>query len=59
MDMYTMSVKCYAISPKNKGYSNDKWDFGFLQEAFTKNNVDDPSKQIAKIGKGVCCCSRI
>ena len=35
-----MSVKCYAISPKNKGYSNDKWDFGFLQEAFTKNNVD-------------------
>jgi len=30
----------YSISPKHKGYPDEKWDFGFLQEAFTKNNVE-------------------
>ena len=30
----------YSISPKHKGYPDEKWDFGFLQEAFTRNNVE-------------------
>ena len=38
--MFTMSVKCYSITPKDKGFPDEKWDFGFLQEAFTRNNVE-------------------
>jgi len=30
----------YSITPKGKGFPDDKWDFGFLQEAFTRNNVE-------------------
>ena len=40
MGMFTMLVKCYSITPKGKGFPDDKWDFGFLQEAFTKNNIE-------------------
>ncbi len=36
----------YSFTPKGKGFPDDKWDFGFLQEAFTKNNVD-----IVKVNK--------
>lgn len=32
-------VIAYCISPKGKGFSNDKWDFGFLNEAFIKNKI--------------------
>ena len=30
----------YSFTPKGKGFPDDKWDFGFLQEAFTRNRVD-------------------
>lgn len=30
----------YSITPSGKGFPDEKWDFGFLQEAFTKNNVN-------------------
>jgi len=30
----------YSIAPKGKGFPDDKWDFGFLQEAFTRNNIE-------------------
>lgn len=30
----------YSLTPKGKGFPDDKWDFGFLQEAFTRNNID-------------------
>jgi hypothetical protein len=30
----------YSFTPKGKGFPDDKWDFGFLQEAFTKNGVE-------------------
>jgi hypothetical protein len=39
-------VIAYSFTPKGKGFPDDKWDFGFLQEAFTKNNVD-----IVKVNK--------
>jgi hypothetical protein len=35
-----MSINAYSFTPKGKGFPNEKWDFGFLQEAFTRNNVD-------------------
>ena len=30
----------YSLAPKGKGFPDDKWDFGFLQEAFTRNNIE-------------------
>lgn len=33
-------VIAYSITPKTKGFPDDKWDFGFLQEAFTRNNIE-------------------
>lgn len=30
----------YSFTPKGKGFPDDKWDFGFLQEAFDRNNVE-------------------
>jgi hypothetical protein len=30
----------YSFTPKGKGFPDDKWDFGFLQEAFTRNDVE-------------------
>jgi hypothetical protein len=30
----------YSFTPKGKGFPDEKWDFGFLQEAFTRNNID-------------------
>ena len=30
----------YSFTPKGKGFPDDKWDFGFLQEAFTRNNIE-------------------
>jgi hypothetical protein len=30
----------YSITPRSKGYPDDKWDFGFLKEAFDKKNVE-------------------
>lgn len=30
----------YSFTPDGKGFPDDKWDFGFLQEAFTRNNVE-------------------
>lgn len=30
----------YSFTPKGKGFPDDKWDFGFLQEAFTKNKIE-------------------
>ena len=38
--MFIMSVKCYSITPKGKGFPDEKWDFGFLQEAFTRNHIE-------------------
>jgi hypothetical protein len=35
-----MSVKCYSITPKGKGFPDEKWDFGFLQEALTRNHIE-------------------
>jgi hypothetical protein len=40
MDMFIMSVKCYSITPKDKGFPDEKWDFGFLQEAFIRNHIE-------------------
>jgi hypothetical protein len=40
MGMFIMSISAYSFTPKGKGFPNEKWDFGFLQEAFTRNNVD-------------------
>jgi hypothetical protein len=36
----------YSFTPKGKGFPDDKWDFGFLQEAFTRNSVE-----IVKVNK--------
>jgi hypothetical protein len=33
-------VIAYSFTPRGKGFPDDKWDFGFLQEAFTRNNVE-------------------
>ncbi len=33
-------VIAYCISPEGHSFANDKWDFGFLQEAFDRNNVE-------------------
>jgi hypothetical protein len=33
-------VIAYSFTPKGKGFPDDKWDFGFLQEAFARNNVE-------------------
>jgi len=30
----------YSITPKGKGFPDEKWDFGLLQEAFTKNHIE-------------------
>jgi hypothetical protein len=30
----------YSFTPKGKGFPDDKWDFGFLQEAFTRNKIE-------------------
>lgn len=30
----------YCLSPDNHSFSNEKWDFGFLQEAFDRNNIE-------------------
>jgi hypothetical protein len=30
----------YSFTPKGKGFPDDKWDFGFLQETFNKNNIE-------------------
>jgi len=40
MGMFIMSAKCYSITPKGKGFPDEKWDFGFLQEAFTRNHTE-------------------
>lgn len=33
-------IDAYCFSPGTHGFSNDKWDFGFLNEAFTKNKIE-------------------
>jgi len=30
----------YCLSPEGHSFANEKWDFGFLQEAFDKNGVE-------------------
>ena len=34
-----MTHKAYSISHGEHGFADDKWDFGFIKEAFNKNNV--------------------
>jgi hypothetical protein len=34
-----MLYKAYSISHGQHGFADDKWDFGFLKEAFDRNNV--------------------
>jgi hypothetical protein len=33
-------MKAYCLSLGNHGFSNDKWDFGFLSEAFNKKKIE-------------------
>jgi hypothetical protein len=35
----TGSMKAYIYAPNGVDYASDKWDFGFLKEAFDKKNV--------------------
>jgi hypothetical protein len=44
-----MSYKAYSISHGEHGFADDKWDFGFLKEAFDRNNV--LVKQVRSIPK--------
>jgi hypothetical protein len=34
------NVIAYCLSPEGDSFANDKWDFGFLKEAFDRNNVE-------------------
>lgn len=34
------NIKAYAISPVGHGFSNDKWDFGIVQEIFDKYDIE-------------------
>lgn len=37
--MNTMSHKAYSISHGDHSFADEKWDFGFIKEAFDKNNI--------------------
>ena len=44
-----MFHKAYSISHGNHGFANDKWDFGFIKEAFDKNGALILTSEMKKI----------